>query len=268
MSLVSGREEIKEFDETSRKLLFYGYIVRVIGDLISYIAGIGYILTGVGWAKCYSKVSRRTVFVLAAILGIIGGATSLYLAASGISAYTSVMGGAGFTGNLTLSKFRDMIVLTANAISSTQAYLNYAVLGLMFIIDALAVFYLLKEYREAFNVFSWILLFLAGTLLLMMLAIVPHTHNQLIDLADRIDSYIQEYGDQPITQESLHFFSEYLSILIPIMTIQILDVILRIIGHILVILGFNRIPKIIEKMKILSEAMKREGTAPFTEGTI
>ncbi|WFO74985.1 hypothetical protein J4526_07905 [Desulfurococcaceae archaeon MEX13E-LK6-19] len=268
MSLVPLREEIKEFDESSRKLLFYGYIVRVIGDLISYIAGIGYILTGIGWAKCYSKVSRKTIFILAAILGLIGGATSLYLVVTGISAYTSVMGGTGFTGNLTLSKFRDMIVLTADALSSMQAYLNYTILGLMFLIDSLAIFYLMKEYREAFNVFSWILLFLAGVLLLMMLAIVPHTYNQLMQLANRIDSYIQEYGDQPITPESMYFFSEYFSILMPVIAMQVIGVILRIIGHILVILGFNRIPKIIERMKILSEAMKREEGTTSTEGTI
>lgn len=256
MSESVEKTSIKEFDPGSRKLLFYGYIVRVIGDLISYVAGIGYILTGLGWLKCYTRVIRRNVFIPAGIIGFLAGIIALYNAYTGLTTYTMITGEL-VQNNMTLSHFRDIVKFTADSFTSFNTIVNHVVLGFLFIIDGLAILYLMKEYKKAFNAFTWILLLIAGLSFFGTVALAPHVSDSLTGLASRIDLYISEYGDQPISHETAHFVLEYTSIIMPIASLQIIGVIMRIIGHILAILGFNRIPKIIEKMKMLSETLKQ-----------
>lgn len=269
MSGETQPSRIPSFDEQARKLLFYGYMVRIIGDIIQDIAGIGRLITGIGWAKHYGS-GRKPIYAVVAVISVISGAVALYSAAMGVAAVES-MGMPVVGGRMNISDFAETVRLTASSLCSTSSYVSLGLTVALLIVEALAILDTMKTFRT-FNAFAWILLVLAGVAVLIALACTPSTCTRLLSLADRMDRYVEEHGDQPLSgpgvtpsEEVIGFVTEYASIVLPLSATLIIGILLRLIGHILVTLGFSRIPKYIEKLRIIEEARAEEaGAAPVT----
>jgi len=249
----SSETEIPEYDEGARKLLLLGYIARIFTQIFPYVGGIGLVISSTGWLRHYSRVEKKLILLILVLALMVSGLLHIYVDYTK-SLLTYTVPSIAQEGEVKLSEIKELLELTVAGMGTVLDIILYGLLALTFTIEAFIIKYVAMLYRKAFYSWLWIMFILIGVLYFALIPTTINAANGINEMINEINETLQVEGDRVLNEsEVISFIMGFTSFLFPVMAISVVLFIVRLVTMILSALGFHKIPKVIERLKLFQE---------------